>query len=346
MKKGFVILPLLLCISFLAGFGIHYAITTSGTKIRENGLESTESHASPQEGNIDTEKIESETKVAEPVRFDGLKAYETVKMLCMEIGTRRAGTPAEKEAADRLERVLISYGCDRVFQQKVPLPDNSYSQNVIAMVEGRNPEYALAIGGHYDSRETTTGGNDNASGAATVVELARVFAGRKPYPTLIFVLFGAEEDWGEITPEHASSHFGSRSFVQNMENEMQRMVGMISLDMVGYGKALHIRYMGIGPMNLVNMLREHALRESFTVFLRQGGNLSDHEPFEKAGIPSAWLEYMLDASGSYDRAVHTPADDYRHVSPSNLQYVGDFMQSFIEGIGEGECLRLKQARTK
>jgi len=331
-------------LSIVAGFGIHYALfpeeTTPLTNNRKNIPQKMITHVdAPEPG-----REESSAQETAVQRFDGQRAYETAKMLCLEVGTRVEGSSQEKMAAEKLQRILLTYGCDRVFLQPFNLPDGKTSQNVVAVVKGRNPGYALVIGGHYDTRPTTTGGNDNASGAAVVIELARIFSRQNPYPTLYFVLFGAEEDFGEITPEHSFSHYGSRYFVGSMIPEMGKIIGMISLDMVGFGKALHIRYMGIGPMDLVNLIRDHAARSSFQVYLRKSGNLSDHEPFEKAGIPSAWLEYMLDPAGNYDRAVHTWEDDYRHVDPSNLQYVGDLVQSFLEGLRAEECMLLERAR--
>ncbi len=276
--------------------------------------------------------------------FDGQRAYEIVRVLSRDIGTRVQGSAQEKRAGAVMADLLRSYGCSSVYTQSFPLPDGTTSQNVIAVVQGNNPDFSLVIGGHIDSRSTTPGANDNASGAAVTVELARVFARNGSYPTLIFILFGAEEDHGEITPEHVNSHYGSRYYVATMPYfEKERLVGMISLDMVGYGNGLFARYMGIGPMKLVYMIHEFGNSNGFPLSTKQGGNLSDHEPFEKAGIPSVWLEYMI--NGSYDPFVHRAEDTWEHVSPKNLQFTGELVQRFIESLDYRKCIYLKGAKT-
>ena len=52
--------------------------------------------------------------------------------------------------------------------------------------------------------------------------------------------------------------------------------------------------------------------------------MSDHEPFEKAGIPSVWIEYREDSS------THGPGDSFSHVEASRVQSAGELVQGFIE----------------
>ena len=341
IKKVMFLLIMVLLLSFGAGYMIHTLIrqeAPTDTSIDSTNPEDTEAET-PIEG-------DNAKKIEQPYGFDGQKAYDIAKILCQEIGIRVEGSQQEKSAAARMENILTSCGCDSVSVQSFPLPNGSTSQNVIAVVGGQNPSFTFLIGGHYDSRSTTTGGNDNASGAATTVELARVFAhNRTSYPTLIFILFGSEEDFGEITSEHTNSHYGSRYYVNTLsQKDKSSLIGMISLDMVGSGSVLFARYMGIGPMQLIYMMQDFGSQSGYQLYLKQSGNLSDHDPFEKAGVPSLWFEYLLNPNGDYDNKVHRPADNLYNIVPSNLTYTGTLMQKFIENLSQQKCEQLESAK--
>ncbi|MDD5779323.1 MAG: M28 family peptidase [Candidatus Thermoplasmatota archaeon] len=340
--KYLLIALLLFIASVSAGFIVSCSTSASrGPKPSADTLDDTEVEQSEDVG-IQVEETPIEVEKP-PLVFEGQKAYEIVKVLSQDIGVRVQGSSEEKLAADAMADMLRGYGCDTVYLQSFPLPDGSISQNVIAVVEGENPAFSIVVGGHIDSRSTTPGANDNASGASTTMELARVFAHNGSYPTLIFILFGSEEDHGEITREHLYSHYGSRHYVASMTyQERERLIGMFSLDMVGYGNGLFARYMGIGPMKLVDMIYAFGNTNGYPLGTMQGGNLSDHEPFEKAGIPSVWMEYMID--GSYDPLVHKSEDTLSHVSPTNLKYTGDLLQRFFESLDLNKCEELKAAK--
>jgi Zn-dependent M28 family amino/carboxypeptidase len=234
--------------------------------------------------------------------------------------------------------MLVEGGLTGVDMQKYYLSTGEPSYNVIAKVEGRDPDKVVVIGGHYDSRQTTPGANDNASGAACVVELARVFHyNGGAYPTLVFICFGGEEDPGKET-SHVNCHLGSRHYVQALSQaQKSQIIGMISLDMVGFGDILYARYMGIGPMRLVDMFTARGIRS------KKGGNLSDHEPFEKAGIPSVWLEHIPDGY-DYDPEVHKMSDNYGHVRRSCVEGTGRLVQDFLESLDEESYRSLLEAK--
>ena len=82
---------------------------------------------------------------------------------------------------------------------------------------------------HYDSTSTqaTThapGADDNASGTAAVMEMARVLAGYQFDYTIKFIAFSAEE-WGL---------YGSRHYAQAAKQRGEQIVGVVNLDMIGY----------------------------------------------------------------------------------------------------------------
>ncbi len=141
------------------------------------------------------------------------------------------------------------------------------SYNVIGILEGTDPvlkNEAIVIGAHYDhlgkggqgslainSTEIHHGADDNASGVAGVLELARQFAKeRKNKRTLIFVAFGGEEE-GLI---------GSKFYVNNPVFPLEKTVAMINMDMIGRLRDNKLTIGGIGTASewksLVNQENE------------------------------------------------------------------------------------------
>ena len=101
---------------------------------------------------------------------------------------------------------------------------------------------ATITGGHYDSVTVTGGADDNASGAAAVLEVARLVAARKLTGENCFVLFSAEE-FGLI---------GSHAFVDALSPEaLAAMQAMLNLDVVGVSGTLGL----VGDAGLVEQAR-------------------------------------------------------------------------------------------
>lgn len=156
-----------------------------------------------------------------------------------------------------------------------------------------------------------------------VLELARCFAERGPLGNLrlVFILFGGEEKLVDGTDLH---HFGSRYYVARLTvEEKARLRGAVIVDMVGVGNQLYARTMGIGPMDLCNSLSAYAARSGTSLPYLQSGSYSDHEPFEKAGIPAAWLEMKNDPWHP------TPRDSYDKIAPRHIENIGHLLQDFI-----------------
>ncbi len=91
------------------------------------------------------------------------------------------------------------------------------------------PREIVVIGAHYDSAPDTQGANDNASGTAMVLELARRFRTSRPERTLRFVLFSNEEPPHFKMPTMGSLVYANRSRARN-----ENIVAMLSLETIGY----------------------------------------------------------------------------------------------------------------
>jgi hypothetical protein len=100
--------------------------------------------------------------------------------------------------------------------------------NIETEVPGARPEILL-IGAHYDSVFGSPGANDNGSGVAATVALARRFAGRKTEHTLRFVAFVNEEP-----PYFLSGEMGSLVYARRCKERGDKISAMISLETIGY----------------------------------------------------------------------------------------------------------------
>jgi hypothetical protein len=100
--------------------------------------------------------------------------------------------------------------------------------NIEVEIRGARPEIIL-IGAHYDSVFGCPGANDNGSGVAAMLALARRFAGTKPERTLRFVAFVNEEP-----PYFLSDEMGSFIYASRCKKRGDKISAMISLETIGY----------------------------------------------------------------------------------------------------------------
>jgi peptidase M28-like protein len=100
--------------------------------------------------------------------------------------------------------------------------------NIEAEIPGARPEIVL-IGAHYDSVFGSPGANDNGTGMAATLALARRFAGGKPKHTLRLVAFVNEEP-----PYFLSDEMGSFVYAGRCKTHGDKIFAMISLETIGY----------------------------------------------------------------------------------------------------------------
>jgi hypothetical protein len=100
--------------------------------------------------------------------------------------------------------------------------------NIEVEIRGTRPEI-LVVGAHYDSVFGSPGANDNASGVAGLLALARRFAGKTSGQTLRFVAFVNEEPPYFQTPD-----MGSFVYAKRCKERGDKIAGMISLETIGY----------------------------------------------------------------------------------------------------------------
>ena len=211
------------------------------------------------------------------------------------------------------------------------------THNIIAVLPGKDKrlrnEY-IVVGSHYDhlgmggkgsgSRRPDTlavhpGADDNASGDAVVLELAKYFKKAGSPRSIIFMFFGAEEQ-GII---------GSKKFLEwmkedddqrkNLPGDLKSIVAMVNLDMVGRMRDNALSVSGTGTSSEFQAIVEQVAKQTqlHVTCVPDGYGPSDHASFVAADIPVLFL-----TTGGH-MEYHTPGD-----VPSTLNYDG--MQQTLE----------------
>ncbi|MGD9564158.1 MAG: M28 family peptidase [Pyrinomonadaceae bacterium] len=236
--------------------------------------------------------------------------------------------------------------------------------NVIGILEGSDPTLkneAIVIGAHYDhlghggqgslspnSSDIHHGADDNASGTAAIIELARQFAVRNPRGskgapsnkrTLIFMAFGGEEE----------GLLGSKYYVNNPVWPLDKTVAMINLDMVG---RLHDNKLTIGGIGTASewkrMVEEQnalslaqpapnsiagpgtsSRHSTFALALNEDGfGPSDHASFYAKEIPV--LFFFTGTHLDY----HKPSDTFEKINYDGLTNIANYVAAIARSIDE------------
>ncbi|MBW4665138.1 MAG: M28 family peptidase [Chroococcus sp. CMT-3BRIN-NPC107] len=161
---------------------------------------------------------------------------------------------------------------------------NITGRNVIARLPGVTQPKVI-LGGHYDSVVDSPGANDNASGTAVVLAIARTSAKTPLARQAWFMAFDGEED----------GLHGSKAFVSGAKPEfLQGLKGMLNFDMVGVNDRLLVG----GTQSLTKLAK--STNPEITTFGGRGG--SDHAPFASANVP------VLFFYRGEDPNYHSPGD--------------------------------------
>jgi len=135
-----------------------------------------------------------------------------------------------EKAARYIERVLAGYGYQPVPQQ-FPVRGKDV-RNIEATIEAtKSDAETIVVGAHYDSAIGTPGANDNATGTASVLELARLLSplAGKSGKRIRLVLFVNEE-----LPYFGSEDMGSLQYAKKLAERSERVTAMYSLETLGY----------------------------------------------------------------------------------------------------------------
>ena len=293
-----------------------------------------------------TDTSANDTTAAKVPEFNADTAYLLVKQQC-DMGPRVPGTPAHKKCVEWITQKLNTW-CDSVVTQtaQVTTFDNTHL-NMTNLVGIINPqaEQRLLLLAHYDCRpwadqdpdeslhkQPVMGANDAASGAAVLLELARVMAGEKPEIGVDF-LFVDVEDWGEEENEDSWA-LGTQYWALHPHVSAYKPTFGILLDMVGaHGatfapEAFSLQF-AQGAVKLMWDTAQKAGYSNYFVMRNEApGITDDHVPINKVGIPCIDIIDTRGEGGFFD-GWHTTHDTLDNIDPATLKAVGQTLTHLI-----------------
>ncbi len=245
-------------------------------------------------------------------------AEATVRFLASEeMGGRGAGS-VEGRIAGRyivaeLER--MGYEAGRIAEQQFTGRGGEALRNVLVTVPGRDTVRWVVVGAHFDHEGIKNGvvypgADDNASGVAVLLELARAAraaeaAGRRPEFTVVLAFWDGEE----------RGLLGSRHYVAELGADTAAVVGYVNFDMVGrntdQGRPKLCRYFYTADRPELRAWFDESVAAGGLVHLEAdyrpcdrtiGG--SDNASFARVGVPIVW--YHTDGHPDYNRPTDTP----------------------------------------
>lgn len=182
------------------------------------------------------------------------------------------------------------------------------SQNVVARAS--DDGCRAYLGAHYDSAPFVAGANDNASGTALMIELARTHR----HPGLCVIAFGAEE----------IGLVGSRAYVAAHRDEVLTAGFMLNFDVVGAIDDPRF----IGDRELAEFASDaaSAVGERIPVGQFPPFASSDHVSFSDAGVPA------ITVTGGDDPDLHTPADNLGNISEADFARMLDSAVALLRAL--------------
>lgn len=215
------------------------------------------------------------------VSQDSLESY----MSTLQAFYRRiAGQPSNRAARDWIKSQFEEFGYTDVTLD--PFEADVYQgshtcYNVVAVKPGTtSPEYQVVVGAHFDGVVDSPAADDNGSGTAGVLEIARVLAEYENSSTLVFIAFDAEE-WGL---------FGSYHYANSALARGDQILAMLNMDMIAHITNENDAKLFYGEMSLYAEVWSE-LADSLvgiTGHLSGGSSGSDHHPFEQIGYPAVF----------------------------------------------------------
>ncbi|WP_254513691.1 M20/M25/M40 family metallo-hydrolase [Anatilimnocola floriformis] len=215
-------------------------------------------------------------------------------------------------------------------------------KNVIAVLEGEGPhaDETIVIGAHYDhvgfggqgsgslapwTHEVHNGADDNASGTATLLEVARLLAtsGKKPQRRIVFMAFTGEE----------RGLLGSAHYTKQPRFPLDNTIAMFNLDMVGRLDQNKLIVYGTGTAKEFDpLVDELGKKYEFKITKHEGGfGPSDHSSFYAKKIPV--LHLFTGTHSDY----HRPSDDSPKLNIEGMQRIADFLLDVVNKTDSAEA---------
>jgi hypothetical protein len=257
--------------------------------------------------------------------------------------------------ANYLESSFAESGYE-VARQSYEIHGQVFDNLEVEITGNKKPDEIVVIGAHYDSVVGAPGANDNGSGAAAVLALARRFAGKETARSLRFVEFVNEEP-----PFFWSEEMGSLVYAKRCRDRGENIVAMLSLETIGYySDAPGSQEYPLGLLNLVypitgnfiafigNLASGNLVQQvvgsfrSHTQFPSEGAAMpsnvpgagwSDHWPFWQMGYPALMV---TDTAPFRYPHYHTIADTPDKIDFDRLARVVGGIERVVQELANGK----------
>lgn len=223
---------------------------------------------------------------------------------------------------------LVKNGVKRVSLTVEQREYEGESHNVIAELPGRTDEW-IVLTAHYDTTSLSRGAYDNMSGCIGLLHILEKLAPSAPHRYGLRFIFCGSEERGLL---------GSKAYVQQHEEELEKLALNINLDMIG-------TYMGkfiarcSSEEGLVTYLRYFAGERGWGMEARQGVYSSDSTPFADKGVPALSFARIAPPSQA---TIHNRYDTAEVLSPEQLRRDGDFLADFTAHMADAAKCPVKR----
>ncbi len=263
--------------------------------------------------------------------YNGENAYIHCAALC-KLGSRPSGSAAYKKQLDYLSRYLLEYGWT-VTQQEFTAPNGTPMFNLHAVYGDFDAARPIIVSCHIDTKtgisDDFQGADDGASGAAVMIELARILAAKPEDAGQIeLVFFDGEESFAPRMTE-TDGLYGSKHDVARRGNQLP--LYQINLDMVGArNKIIKVPMFDTDPELAEYFdasVQELKLNEKKWQ-IADVAYMDDDQPFREAGV--ATINIIADFVNSI--WWHTPRDNMSRICPTSLKESGMLTHAMLRRI--------------
>lgn len=273
--------------------------------------------------------LENEGELLEYIDID--RAYSHIEYLSNEIGGRVSGTTEENDAAKYIEKQFKEMG------YKVKITKFKINSGISINIEAtkspsgkdkNDTDKIVYVTAHYDTVEGSQGANDNASGVASIMEIANSIKDLDVDCEVRFIAFGSEE----------FGLRGSSNYIYKLsDNEINRSIACFNLDMVAtaYTGFDELRAYTVNGNN--NIVTDALYQARKTLDIHKSDvnielykdsskgrieelSRSDHVNFEEIGIPSAIFINVNPVTEKVTEPwMHTKSDVIENISIEKLE---------------------------
>lgn len=277
-----------------------------------------------------------------PVKLDIPVVAMTPEALAWACGDLRAALKQIKDTGKPASRDFVFTPWSTLSLNLKLRREEAQVPNVVGFIPGSDPvlkQEVIALGAHMDHLgmgerhslggaqavgQVHPGADDNASGTALVLELARQLKGAKARRSILLLHFGGEEE----------GLLGSQYWVQHPTHPLASVKFMLNFDMVGRldDKAPHLLMGGLGAPKAALEAAQKRVPEGFKVTGDVGASVggSDHMSFSQAKIPTFF--FFTGVHGEY----HRPTDTADRINARGMALLADYGRTVALDLANGD----------